>query len=112
MLLPLIALCFGLIGIAIAIRANAALRHEDRVPMQWSVTGQVNWTAPRLVGLAFSPALTIGVLGLVCLASPHHTRPGQEHLVVPMTLISGTVLTAIQLLHLWLVFRTLKPAEK
>ena len=112
MLLPLIALCFGLIGIAIAIRANAALRHEDRVPMQWSVTGQVNWTAPRPVGLAFSPVLTIVVLGLICIASPYPTRPGQEHLVVPMTLISGTVLTAIQLLHLWLVFRTLKPAEK
>jgi len=112
MLLPFIALFFGLIGIAIAIRANAALRNEDRVPMQWSVTGQVNWTAPRLVGLAFSPVLTIGVLGLVCFKSLGPTRPGQEHLVVPVMLISGAVLTAIQLLHLWLVFKTLKGTGK
>ncbi len=112
MLLPIIAFFFGLAGTAIAIRANTALRHEDRVPMQWSVTGQVNWTSPRPVGLAFSPVTTIVVLVVICLKSLGPTRPGQEHLVVPAMLISGAVLTAVQLLHLWLVFRTLKGTGK
>ena len=77
MVVPAIALFFGLMVIAIAIRANVVLRQEDRVPMQWGITGEVNWTAPRLI-----------------------------------LLVSGAGLVAAQLLHLWLVFKTLHRSGK
>lgn len=37
MIVPAIALFFGLMVIAVAIRANVVLRQEDRVPMQWGL---------------------------------------------------------------------------
>ena len=37
MVVPAIALFFGLMVIAIAIRANVVLRQEDRVPRQWGL---------------------------------------------------------------------------
>jgi hypothetical protein len=37
MVVPATALFFGLLVIAIAIRANVVLRQEDRVPMQWGL---------------------------------------------------------------------------
>ena len=37
MVVPAIALFFGLMVIAIAIRANVVLRQEDRAPMQWGL---------------------------------------------------------------------------
>jgi hypothetical protein len=37
MVVPAIALFFGLMVIVIAIRANVVLRQEDRVPMQWGL---------------------------------------------------------------------------
>jgi hypothetical protein len=37
MVVPAIALFFGLMVIVIAIRTNAVLRQEDRVPMQWGL---------------------------------------------------------------------------
>jgi hypothetical protein len=112
MLIPILVLCFVLAEIAIAIRANAALCHEDRVPMQWSIKGEVNWTAPRAVGLAFCPVVTVVVLCVFWFSSLRPTRLGQEHLVVPLLLTAGTVLTSVQLLHLWLVFKTLKRGGK
>ena len=112
MFVPTIALFFGLIAIAIAIRANASLRNEDRLPMQWSIRGEVNWTAPRLVGLCFIPVVSIGALIWFCFLSRMPTRPGQEHLVIPVLLLVGTMFIAVQLLHLWLVFKTLHRNKK
>jgi hypothetical protein len=37
MVVPAIALFFGLMVIVIAIRANIVLHQEDRVPMQWEL---------------------------------------------------------------------------
>jgi len=112
MVVPIIALFFGLISIAIAIRANASLRQEDRVLMKWGITGEVNWTAPRLIGLSITPAITIGILILFCLTSRWPTHPGQEQLRLPTLLVSGAGLVAAQLLHLWLVFKTLNRSRK
>jgi hypothetical protein len=111
MIVPAISLLFCLLGIGIAIRANSSLQSEARLPMQWSVTGKVNWTAPRTIGISFFPAVTIGALALIFLASLKPTKPGQEELVIPILLAVGTTLIALQLLHLWLVSRNLRRHE-
>jgi hypothetical protein len=36
-----------------------------RVPMQWGLDGKPTWTAPKLIGVLFSPALALLVLTLV-----------------------------------------------
>ena len=54
---------FVVILSALAYRANIRFRNERRLPMQWGMTGAVNWSAPRFVALAFIPILAIGVLG-------------------------------------------------
>ncbi len=108
MIVPAIGCVFCLLAIAIAVVANYAFRGEARLPMQWSITGKVNWTAPRIVGVSFFPIGTFFVFGYIWFASLKPARPGQEGLVVPVLLATGTTLIAIQLLHLWFASRTLR----
>jgi len=111
MIVPAIVFVFCLLAVVIAMMANSSFRDEARLPMQWSITGKVNWTAPRVVGVSFFPVVTIFVLGLIWFASLRATRPGQEGLVVPILLATGTMLIAVQLLHLWFAARTLRQDE-
>jgi len=108
MIVPAIGFAFCLLAVAIAMVANYSFRGEARLPMQWSLTGKVNWTAPRVIGVGFSPAVTIFILGFFWFRSLKPARPGQEGLVVPILLATGTTLIAVQLLHLWLASRTLR----
>lgn len=63
--------------IAMSLRANQRFRKEARLPMQWSFTESVNWTAPRSVALAFTPALGFCIL-LVVVLSTWIAQPRQE----------------------------------
>jgi hypothetical protein len=90
-----------------AYRANMRFRSETRLPMQWGITGKVNWFAPRPVALAFMPILAIGVLGFqVLMALNVPARAGQEALVFPVLVGTGVTLVAVQFLHFWLIKRT------
>lgn len=94
---------------ALAYRANARFRSESRLPMQWGITGAVNWYAPRAIALAFIPMLAAGILGFqVVMAMNVAPRAGQESLVFPVLVGTGATLVAIQLLHFWLIERTLR----
>lgn len=100
---------FGIVLAGIALRANARFRGEERLPMQWWLTGEVTWSAPRVVALAFIPALAICVLAAhVVLALNVPARPGQEGMVLPALLAMGAIFVACQLLHLWLIDKTLR----
>jgi len=100
---------FVIILTALAYRANTRFRSESRLPMQWGITGAVNWFAPRAVALAFIPILGIGVLGFqVFMGVNVPPRAGQEGLVFPVLVGTGATLIAIQLLHFWLIERTLR----
>lgn len=100
---------FVVILSALACRANIRFRNESRLPMQWGITGAVNWSAPRSVALAFIPILAIGVLGFqVFMALNVPARAGQEALVFPVLVGTGVTLVAVQLLHLWLIEWTLR----
>ena len=103
------------IAIAIAIlasmslMANARFRNERRLPMQWSLGGSVNWTAPRPLALAFTPVLAALCLpATVALAVLVQPRPGQEGLVVPALIAVALTLVGAHALHLWLIARTLR----
>lgn len=100
---------FVVILYALAYRANIRFCSESRLPMQWGLTGAVNWYAPRRLALAFLPIVSTGVLGLQVFMSMHvPPRTGQEGLVFPVLVGTGAMLVAIQLLHFWLIGRTLR----
>jgi hypothetical protein len=103
------AVLFILVSCGIALRANTRLRGEDRLPMQWWIDGQVTWSAPRTVALAFVPALVLAVLvSLIVLLLNLRPRPGQEGLELPALIGLGIIFLAIQLLHVWLIEKTLR----
>ncbi|WP_126174541.1 hypothetical protein [Altericroceibacterium xinjiangense] len=103
------AVFFSLILAGIALRANARLRHEKRLPMQWWLTGDVTWSAPRLIGLAFIPVLAFLTFAILIILSFNvQPRPGQEGVVLPAFIGLGITFVAIQVLHLWLAQKTLR----
>lgn len=109
MTMIVVAALFSLVLGAVALRANARLRGEGRLPMQWWLNGEVTWSAPRAVALAFVPALALSVfVGVIVLNLTLRPRPGQEGLVLPTFIVMGVLLLAIQHLHLWLIEKTLR----
>jgi len=104
-----VAVIFTLVLCTLAYRANARFRDEDRLPMQWWLTGEVTWSAPRPLALAFIPALAIVVLAVfVVLSLTTKPRAGQEMLVFPSLIGLGATFIAVQLLHFWLIARSLR----
>ena len=77
--------------------------------MQWWLTGDVTWSAPRPLALAFVPALAICVL-TTYVGMAMNVRPGvgQENQVLPTLIGFGAMFIVIQLLHLWLTGITLR----
>lgn len=105
-----IALVMIVLLCAASIWANRRFRDEDRLPMQWSLSGDVNWTAPRRVALALMPALGALILGGMALAilASGSPRPGQENLEAPVVLLGGLIILAIHGFHLWMIERTVR----
>ncbi|MCC2980873.1 hypothetical protein [Sphingomonas sp. IC4-52] len=113
MIMIIIAMVYGAAMLVVAWRANARFRREERLPMQWLLNGDVTWSAPRRMALAFMPALSIPMLAaLIWLFLNVAPRPGQEHLVFPVFVGIGALFVAIQLLHVWLIDRTLRRAGR
>lgn len=104
-----IAIIFGLILCGLAWKANERLKNENRLPMQWWLTGEITWSAPRPLALAFIPALAIVVLAIyIVSALTVRPRVGQETDIIPAVIGLGAIFIAIQLAHLWLIARTLR----
>jgi hypothetical protein len=92
----------------LSVWANARFRHHSRLPMQWSLTGTVNWTAPRPLALSLIPALATGILATITLLTLHvEPRAGQEEMVLPVTILVGASFVAAHLFHFWLIEKTL-----
>lgn len=92
-----------------SVRANKRFHHEQRLPMQWSFAGSVNWTAPRVLALSFMPVLAVLVLSAATIGTIVSTpRPGQEGLEVPVIMLLSVGLIGAHAFHLWLIGKALK----
>lgn len=108
----LIVIATAVVLTTLSRRANRRLRDHAQLPMQWSLNGEVNWTAPRAIALGFFPALAIAVMSAAAASSLLLTpRPGQEGLEIPILLLVGACFVAIHLLYLALLERTLRPGQ-
>ena len=108
----ILAVIIALVMIGLSVRANSRFRDESRLPMQWSLSGSVNWTAPRLVALSSTPALTMAILAFFVMGSmTMQPRPGQEGAVVPALLGMGVCFIAAHVFHLWMISKTLRRTE-
>lgn len=94
---------------AMSVRADRVFRAERRLPMQWGLDGRATWSAPRKVALAFTPVLAAACLAaIVALTAFKAPRPGQEDLVVPVTILTAMIFVGVHALHLWLMWRTVE----
>ncbi|KAB2718282.1 hypothetical protein [Brucella intermedia] len=95
----------GLVGFALsvllAVAANSRFADLERLPMQWGLSGQVNWTAPRVLGLAFVPVLYAVLAGIFIWAAEHDP----EKYTAKSVGIVLIALIAVQILHLWMIDR-------
>ncbi|WP_448501415.1 hypothetical protein [Sphingomonas sp.] len=104
-----IAIIFIMAVCALAFRANKRFAMERRLPMQWWLTGEVTWSAPRRLALSFIPILATIVLTIfVIMSFTQQPRSGQEHFVLPSFIGLGATFVSIQLFHFWLIDRTLR----
>lgn len=91
------------------VRADRRFQHLDRLPMQWSIGGDVTWTAPRRIALLFIPVLALFVLIAAVLSTfflePH---PGQEGIEVLVVFILSLSLIGAHSLHIWLIGKAVK----
>jgi predicted membrane-bound mannosyltransferase len=90
----------------LSLRADRRLKHLERLPMQWSLSGNPTWSAPRRIALSFTPALAalvlIAAVISVALLEPH---PGQDGLEIPVVLFLAASLLATHWFHLWMIGR-------
>jgi hypothetical protein len=98
-----------LVLILMSLRADRRFAKEPRLPMQWSFSGGVNWTAPRRLALAFTPFLAIFILSATVVSTiVFKPRPGQEGFEVPVISFLALAFIGAHALHLWLVNKHLE----
>ena len=90
--------------VLLSLRASRRFNERQRLHMEWSMNGSVNWTAPRPLALAFTPILA-GVIftGMVWLTTTQTPRPGQGWLVIPALAFVALVFVGAHAFHLWLI---------
>jgi hypothetical protein len=99
----LLALATGLAFIAgCAVYYGRAIR-SARIPMQWGLSGEPTWLAPRLVGLWFAFGFT-ALTSAFLLALALHQPEKLVSLVVATVLLIGTNMW-VQMFHLRRVIR-------
>lgn len=106
MIYVVLALSIGaMASIAIWAYRNIAPQ-ADKLPMQWSARGEINWRAPRIVAVAASPLLMISLIVVIFVFSRH------DHAERNMALLWVSFIgPALQALHMALVARTVENEE-
>jgi hypothetical protein len=99
---------FSLVLAGLALRANTRLRGQPWLPMQWWFDGQVTWSAPRPLALAFIPAMSVVVFAILLIPTlTELLRPDRPPIDLPGLMAIGLLFLAIQQFHLWMISRTL-----
>ena len=81
--------------------ANRKFRDRDRLPMQWSLGSRVNWSAPRPLALAFTPALAAVVMVAIALLPTDDPATRFRILVAVAAAFVGVHLLHLRLLEKW-----------
>jgi hypothetical protein len=93
----------------VSLWAERRFHHVERLPMQWSFQGRVNWTAPRRLALAFTPTLGALVLGSTAIMTLAAGPPSHgEDVGVPVLCLIGLTFLGAHGLHLWLIERSFR----
>lgn len=87
--------------------ANRHFAMFERLPMQWSLTGEVNWSASRHLALVFTPVLAALTLLCVGLTFAISEALGSRESLTATAAVSGCFVGA-HALHLYLISRTLR----
>jgi uncharacterized membrane protein len=88
--------------------AWASLPADAEIPIHWNISGQVDGTTSKAVGLLLTPALAVGMTAL--LAVVPFLDPRREHMRQSMrtyTIVSSSVIVFIGLVHLAIVWAAL-----
>ncbi|MEN2748960.1 hypothetical protein [Sphingomonas sp. T9W2] len=94
--------------IVMSVRYDRRHRATARLPMQWSLSGRVNWTAPRRGALAFTPVLAAIVLGAIQVTARLRPQtPGSDGSVLATLLSASLLLVVVHAIHLRLCDLTL-----
>ncbi|OJU48184.1 MAG: hypothetical protein BGO03_07745 [Mesorhizobium sp. 61-13] len=99
------ALSIALLG-GMSLWANRHFAKFERLPMQWSLTGKVNWSASRRLALMLTPVLATLTLLFVGLTFVASEALGSRESLTAAAAISGGFLGA-HALHLYMISRTL-----
>ncbi len=107
-MLRLAIICvFLAILVIMSLVANNRFRSLDRLPMQWTINGEVGWWAPRIMALSLMPILAVILLGgtaaATAFAMPGHV---QDDAATRGLLITAASFVAVHALHLVLIART------
>jgi hypothetical protein len=87
--------------------ANRQFSMLERLPMQWSLTGKVNWSASRRIALMFTPILATVTLAYIGMTLSASGVLGSKASFVTVTAISGCFV-GVHALHFYLISRTLR----
>lgn len=87
--------------------ASARYPAVARLPMQWSLTGRVIWSAPRAIALSLTPVLAALVMGAAVLFTAGSPDDGKVAVVFVVMAASFGFAHA---LHIWLIDRSLRRA--
>ncbi|MEQ1755679.1 MAG: DUF1648 domain-containing protein [Micropepsaceae bacterium] len=85
--------------LAISLIAYLIFPKDARVPMQWGLTGQPTWTAPKAAAVLFVPVLTLAAMSLAII--PLFADSEHQRLVSALPSIAMLFLL-IHILHLCL----------
>ena len=93
-----------------SIRASRRLKPADRLPMQWSFSGEVTGTARRRLALSFTPAVAALSLCLIVTLTivASEPRSGHADLATAVVLLVGTFFIGFHAIHLRLMARKLE----
>ncbi len=102
----MIAVLVAIFGVAvlagISFVANQRFNSHSHLPMQWGFDGRVNWSAPRILALSFTPILaSIILFGIAFVIILPAGRPEQGEEIILFVVSLGFV--AVHLFHLFLM---------
>ncbi len=90
--------------LGISIWANKTLPQSAQIPMQWGIDGKPTWSAPRLLGLAFTPFLYLVTSFVIGIFLPSSWGPESPAMLAVFAIVA-VGFAAGHYFHIWLAQR-------